>query len=495
MVKNKDVLKSSIIHGFGTLIAREFFLKIFAFLGQIFLARFLAPADFGVYVIIVFIVNFLGLFADVGLSLAIIQKHEEPTKEELSSVFVIKMSLSILIVVLVWCFAPLVQSFYPSFTASNILMLRVLSVILITGSIRSVSIALLERNIKYNLISIIDIIGVSLYYICTILLAFMHFGIWSFILGALAKEAGETIIVYVLQPFLPQIKSVKFNIKNMIKFGIYIQGNSFVTTMSSSITPVLGGRMSGAYSVGLLDFAYNLVSLPETIAINFGRVAFAGFSRIQKEKEILSNSISKSISMLAIILYIFPVIIFGLGSELVSMIFSAKWIASIPALYWYSAAVFFLPVTYGLGQGILVIGKSKELFWTTLLAVIAGWIMAFILILNFGFIGIAVAYFLISLAYFIFYLSIFAKAGYRFPILRLILPKLLVVFLDLVAVVLLNILLPVGLINLLLKLFITGTIYIFLTFIFVRQDFEEFLKIILSRILPRKLSGSIYKEV
>src|SRR5476651_340716 len=105
MVKDKDVLKSSIIQGFGTLVIREFFLKILSFVGQIFLARILAPAEFGTYVIIIFIINFLGLFADVGLSLAIIQKHEEPTKEELSGVFFLKMGLSCLIVILLWIFA------------------------------------------------------------------------------------------------------------------------------------------------------------------------------------------------------------------------------------------------------------------------------------------------------------------------------------------------------------------------------------------------------
>jgi len=487
MVKDKDVLKTSIIQGFGTLVVREFFLKILSFIGQIFLARLLAPSDFGVYVVIVFVVNFLSLFSDVGLSLAIIQKHEEPTKEELSGVFILKMILSLLVVTVVWIFAPLLKNFYPTFSVSNVLMLRMLSLIIITGSIRSIPISLLERKLKYNLISIIDIIGVSIYYFISLFFAFMHFGAWSFILGALCKEVGETIVLYAIQPFIPQFSLFKARIKHMIKFGIYIQGNGLVNVITDSITPVIGGRTSGIYSVGLLDFAYNLGTLPETIAVNFGRVAFAGFSRIQKEKEILTNSISRSMSMLAIILYIFPVIIFGLGNELVPIIFSAKWAAAIPALYWYSAGSIFLPIISSLGQGILVIGKSKEIFWATLTTVVTGWLIALVLIHFIGFVGIAVAYFFIVVSFCIFYLLILKRSDYNFPVVSILRPKLLVALLSFLIILALNIILPHGVITLIVKLMVVTISYILLTFIFVRKDAVEFSKIIINWLLPKKI--------
>ncbi len=485
MVRDKDVLKSSIVQGFGTLIAREFFLKVLSFIGQVFLARLLAPSDFGIYVIIVFVVNFLALFADVGLSLAIIQKHEEPTKQELSGVFALKMLLSLVIVILLWVFAPLVKEIYPSFTEANILMIRLLSLIILTGSIRSVPIALLERKLKYNVISVIDIFGVFTYYLIALPFAFLHFGVWSFILGALIKEVGETILLYLLQPFWPQFNAFKVNIKNMVKFGVYIQGNSFVSIANSSITPVIAGKLSGAYAVGLLDFAYNIASLPETIAINFGRVAFAGFSRIQEEKEILLNSISKSISMLAIILYIFPVVIFGLGKELVPLIFSAKWIVALPALYWYSAGAFFLPIIYSLGQGILVIGKSKTLFWTTLLTVTAGWAMAFLLIHYLGFVGIAITYFLISLVFCFAYLIIFARYGYKLAVISLLGPKLLVAILTFLSILVMNFIFPQANLILIIKLIIAVLAYLLCTYIFVKQDFVEFTQLILNWLSPK----------
>jgi PST family polysaccharide transporter len=487
MNNKNDVLKSNIVQGFSTLIVREFFIKIFSLVGQIFLARLLAPSDFGVYVIIVFIIGLFGLFSDVGLSLAIIQDKNEPTKQKLSSIFYFKIILAVILMAIIWIIAPFVKNFYQSFTQVNITMLRLFSITLLLTNLRSVPISLLERKIKYNFISLIDVIGIVVYYVIAMSLAFLNFGVWSFILGAIIKEAFETIILYIIQPFIPQlIFSIK-SIKKMLRFGLYIQGNSVVGFLGVSITPVIGGRMFGSYSVGLLDFAFNIASLPTTIGINFGRVAFAGYSRMQKQKKILSNSICNSMSMLSIMLYIFPVVIFSFGNQLVPIIFSVKWSASVPALYWYSSATFFLPVISPLGQGILAIGKSKEIFWSTLFTTVLGWIGAYLLIQMFGFLGIAVIYLLTVFMLSMFYILIFKNNGFSLPILKILLPKLFVALLSIIFSLGLNYIFSNTFSMLVLKLLLCISFYILLMYVFAKKDTLEFSKLILQWIKQKRI--------
>ena len=482
MSQEKDILKSSIVQGFGTLIVREFFIKILAFLGQIFLARLLAPSDFGVYVIIVFIINLFSLFSDIGLNLAIIQKKEEPTHDELSSVFFVQILLSLGLIILIWIFSPSIKLFYPTFINANVFMLRVFSITLLLTSFRSIPISLLERKIKYNLISLLDIMGVLVYYVVSILGAFLGFGVWSFILGAVIKEIVETVVLYTIKPFVPQLKISIKNLKNMVKFGKYIQGNGLVGFLGTSITPVLGGRLIGPYAVGILDFAFNIASLPTTIGINFGRVAFAGYSRMQEQNKLLLNSINHSMSMLSIILYIFPVIIFSFSNQLVPLIFSAKWIPSIPALYWYSAVTFFIPIVSPFGQGIFAIGKSKEIFWGTFITTFFGWIGAYFLIHLLGLLGIAIIYFLTVLSLCLFYIMIFKKNGFNFPILSILGPKLIAVFIITLFSLIMNIILPQGIYILFFKLFISFMFYFILMFILAKQDTVELFRLIMSLI-------------
>lgn len=477
-MNDKDILRSNIIQGFSTLIIREFFIKIFSLVGQIFLARLLVPSDFGVYVIIVFIIGLFGLFSDIGLSLAIIQHKNEPSQKELSSAFFFKSILALILIAIIWVVAPFIKNFYPTFADINVTMLRVFSITLLLTNLRSIPTSLLERKIKYNLISLIDIAGVVVYYIVALFLAFYNFGVWSFIMGAVAKEIVETIVLYVIQPFLPQITFSIKNLKKMLKFGLYIQGSSLAGFLGNSITPVIGGRMVGPYGVGLLDFAFNIGSLPTTIGINFGRVAFAGYSRIQEQEKLLSNSISRSISMLSIMLYIFPVIIFSFAGQLIPFVFSAKWVPVIPALYWYTAVTFFLPVISPLGQGILAIGKSKEIFWGTLLTAIFGWIGAYLFVQLFGFLGIAIIYFFTILSLFIFYIIILKKSGFDFHIFSILAPKLTATFFVIAFSLFLNFVLPGNIFILFIKIIISSLLYLFFMFIFAKKDLLDFITLI-----------------
>ena len=237
--------------------------------------------------------------------------------------------------------------------------------------------------------------------------------------------------------------------------------------------------MVGTYGVGLLDFAFNIGSLPTTIGINFGRVAFAGYSRIQEQKKLLSNSMSRSISMLAIMLYIFPVIVFSFAGQLIPFVFSAKWIPAIPALYWYTAVTFFLPVIAPLGQGILAIGKSKEIFWSTFITAVLGWIGAYLLVQSFGMLGIAIIYFLTVLFLFIFYILILRKYGFEFRIFSILVPKLAAVILVIAFSIFLNRVLPGSIIMLFVKLFLSCVAYLLLMFLLAKKDLVDFIGLIM----------------
>jgi len=480
MVKDKDVLKASIMKGFGTLVVREFFLKVLSFIGQIFLARLLIPSDFGIYVIITFIIGFFSLFSDVGLPLAIIQKKEEPTKTELSEAFMLKVLLSLGLILLILIFAPLTKLFYTTFNDSNILMLRVLSLTLLLASFRDIPISLLERKIKYNLISKLDILGVSIYYLVALTGAFLHFGVWSFIAGAMMKEIVETAVLYAIVPFIPYVSVTFKNIKQLLKFGIYMQGNGLIYLLTSSIVPVIGGRIGGPYGAGILDFSYSIVLVAVTVATNFSRVAFTGYSRISAQRKLLTNSISKSVSMLSIVIYFFPVTIFSFGSVLIPLIFSVRWIPALPSLYWYSAGTFFLPLLASLGQASLAIGKSKEVFWGSLLTGISGWILALLFVHFFGIVSIAATYFLTCFFFSLIFSYILKKDGFKLSIISVLMPKLIAVLFTFLFSFSLNFLLPQGLFPTISKLALSLIAYLIFMFLFARKDTKELLSFILS---------------
>jgi O-antigen/teichoic acid export membrane protein len=99
-------LKKKTFSGVGVLVLRSILVQPISFLGFIFLSVFLQRWELGVFWAVSEIVGFLGYFSDVGLAAAVIQKKEEPTKEELRATFIIQQILVLLCILVALLLLP-----------------------------------------------------------------------------------------------------------------------------------------------------------------------------------------------------------------------------------------------------------------------------------------------------------------------------------------------------------------------------------------------------
>src|SRR4051794_30914801 len=76
-----DVVRKS-IRGAAALGVRQMFVHAANVLGAVLLARFLSPAEFGVYAIVTFLISFLGTFGGTGLAANLIRVHDAPSEHD-----------------------------------------------------------------------------------------------------------------------------------------------------------------------------------------------------------------------------------------------------------------------------------------------------------------------------------------------------------------------------------------------------------------------------
>ncbi len=472
-VSNTVDFKEKITEGFRILILREFGIKILAFAGQLFLARLLSPEAFGTYAIVIFIITLCNLFSDIGLSPAIIQKKTIPTQTEVSTIFFIRVILSLLLIGIINILAPILPVIYSSFESSYISMVRVLSLTLLLTAIRSLPSALLERDLHYNIISTIDIIGIVVYYISAIVLALTGFGVWSFIIGVLMKEVIEVCIVFFYKRWLPSVAFDFSKVKKMLHFGAFIQAGGIVNYFYTAMIPVAGGIKGGAHSVGLLDWAFNITLIPESITNNFSRVAFAVFPKLQHDKELLKKAMTKSIGMLLIISLFFVVMIYGLGEEAIKLIYTEQWLAGIPSLYWFAASIPLFAVIACYSQAILSLGKSRAIFLSTFVANSIGMILAFLLVYFIGFIGVAIASTISVCLLCAFYMYITSTIHISINLLQITLPKFFAAILSYSFIIVLNMVFDENIYLLVVKFFLVTLFYIITMFTFSHEEMKE----------------------
>lgn len=470
-------LKAKVIHGFSVLIIREFLIKSFSLVGQLFLARILSPEDFGYFAIISFIVNFFGLFSDIGFSWSIIKKKENLTEKETSTIFFIKLTLAIFLILCILFLAPFSKLFYPNFDSQHVMMLRFFSIYLLLISIRSIPIAFIEREIRYNVIAIIEITGVLAYLISALTMALIGFGLWSLIFSVILKEFVEIIMAFSYKRLKISLSFSFKDISEMARFGVFIQGGGIINFIHASIAPVIVGVKNGAYAVGLLDWASNIVSVPESIISNYGRIAFSAFSRLQQDRLLLAKFIEKSIKVLSIIMLFYIVIIFAFSYEIVRVLYTEKWLGGVPVLYWYATNTFLIAIMSSVGQGILALGKSKYIFIAIFIVNILEWILAFALVSFLNFVGAAIASTIASFITFYFYVNIAKRLGILPELKKILLPKIFVSILTLAFAFGMNSILPKSLIILILKVFATCAIYISFMLAISREEIMFCLKV------------------
>ena len=275
-----DLKKRSVRGGAFTLTAQ--ITNFFLYTGStIILARLLTPQDFGLIAMVTAITGFVGMFKDLGLSMATIQKTEI-NHEQISTLFWINVMLSLGIMLITAALAPAIAWFYKE---PRLLWITLaLTSAFILGGLTVQHQALLRRQMRFGTLSLIQIISMLVGIVTAIILALYGADYWALVLMQLATIVTNTIAVWLVCDWRPGPPVRHCGIRSMLAFGGNLTGFNFFNYFFSEIDRVLIGRYIGAGAVGLYDKAYNLLLWPlRQVNAPASAVSIPALSRIVDE--------------------------------------------------------------------------------------------------------------------------------------------------------------------------------------------------------------------
>ena len=481
--KNISLIRTKVISGMSTLLAREFVLKIIAIAGQLLLVRLIAPEFFGIYAILTFIISLAEFFTDFGVTPAIIQQKNEITSSQISSLFILREGLSVLVVVCIFLLEPFFPSLYPGLKGHSQIV-TLFSLTLLIKPMRTILISLLDRHLRYGPIATIDAIGITVYYSVAIILALNNFNIYSFVYAVIAKEIAELILSFYFNPIslFPKIKFCE--IRKLVHFGLFIQIGNGIMLAHDSLIPLIGGRVLSISSVGFLDWSKSVASLTSTVLDNYSRVAFSGIAKIQEDRFLVAKAINKSIQFLNILIFLFVLLIVVFAFDFIHFIATDKWLGSLVPLQIFLIGTLFTATITAVGQGLNAMGYVKQMLIISGILTLFEVILAIILLLLYGFIGIPIAFLIHAVMQFFSY-TFFANKMKIVVEIRPLLNSSLIFVLCFIIGMLLNLSLPLSIYSYAIKLFITSLSYLFLCYIMSKSQLIEMIQIALS-ILSKK---------
>lgn len=396
---NLDNIKLKAFRGVFTLTFRRLILKVIDTVGVIILARALTQDVFGIFGIISFVVfTFLSFFSDIGFGAALIQKKEELTDDDIRTTFTIQQSLVTLLLILAWFTSSLISGFY-HLGNQGTWLIRVLSLSLFITSFKTIPSILLERQLRFERLVIPEIIETLVYNTIAVYMALHGYGVWSLVIAILARVVTGAIALNILSPWNIGWVFSRSSARQLLSFGVPYQLNSVLALVKDNITPTVIAYWYGPAAVGFVNLAQNIATRPMEIINIVSRVMFPAYSRLQHDTKRLKRWIEKSVSFMA---YLYMPAITGLlitAKPILEYLYadkSAKWLPSLPTLLLFLAGAYPIIVTTTYTNALYALGKPKVVLALMALYTSLTWVLGVPLIAKFGFVGIAMAGFIIT---------------------------------------------------------------------------------------------------
>ena len=187
-----------------------------SFIIQIWLARLLAPKDFGIVALMTVFIMLCMVIADSGFSNALIQK-KDATQADFCSVFFINIVFGIIIYIFAFFFAPLMATFFNSPDLK--LYLRISSLALVINSFSRVHQAFLYKSMLFHLSFRINWSALTISGATGIVMAYLGFGIWALIAQQLCNAAMLCLLLWTLVKWRPRWCFDWMRAKKLFQFG------------------------------------------------------------------------------------------------------------------------------------------------------------------------------------------------------------------------------------------------------------------------------------
>jgi O-antigen/teichoic acid export membrane protein len=291
--------------------------------GSAVLGRILTPQDYGLIGMVSAVTGILLIFGNLGLSSAIIQQPEI-NQRQMSTLFWLNSALGLGLTLLTAAIAPVLAWFYHDYRLAPVAAAFGLGFFI--GGLGVQHGALLKRQMRFGILSAVEIATSIVTTATGILLAWFGFGYWSLVIMQLAGVLTASVAAWIACRWRPGWPSRHSGIRAMVAFGSNLTLFGAVNYFARNFDNVLIGWQWGPADLGQYSKAYNLLLFPlAQISTPISNVAVPALSRLQADPVRYRNYYLKGLNLIA---YITVPLVIGLAvysEEIVFVVLGPQW--------------------------------------------------------------------------------------------------------------------------------------------------------------------------
>lgn len=319
-------LRSGVIVALGRVAS-----QVVTMLGGILLARGLPPEVFGIYGVLSYIVTFWAFFGDIGFGPAIVQRSGEPPAALLRSAFTAWCAATGLIIAAIAASMPLVLHWYrlPQDTGWALVAL---AGALAVSLVRSIPSLLLEREMRFRELTLVDLAETAAFTALAVGLAWLGSGLWSFVGAVWVSRLIGAALVWRIRPWSMGFGWDPEALKTALPIAAPLRLRDVLGLIRSAMNPVVVGTLAGLPAVGYLTWAESMAGLAVFATGVVNRVSLPTFSRLQEDPEAVREMLREAARIGCGWYYPVAALLIGLAPSIVHWIYTDRWAPAVPAL-------------------------------------------------------------------------------------------------------------------------------------------------------------------
>jgi len=353
------------------------------------LARLLTPKDFGLFAMVTTVIGYLRVFKDAGLSTATVQR-EGITHAQVSNLFWINVAISGAISLILAAGSPIIAWFYREPRLIPITL--VLSGTLLLSGLTIQHTALLNRQMRFKAIALIQVGSMLIGVAVGIGMAELNYRYWALVVSNLVTIAAAVPLTWFAIPWRPRAPSRLSGTGPLLSFGANLATGGFIYSLARGADGLLIGRLYGADSIGLYSRASALLNRPlDQFLAPISSVFVPTLSRVQAQPERYRRTFLQAYEAMALVSSLGAGLLLALARPLTLVVLGPKWEQAAIIFAGLTIAALYTPLASASTWLFASQGRGKDwLFASALVSLIT--VASFVAGLPFGPAGVAIAY-------------------------------------------------------------------------------------------------------
>lgn len=336
------------------------------------LARLLSPEDYGLMAMVGAVLGFAGIFTDIGLNSAFVQR-QRVTETQRSSLFWLNVAVGAGVTLLVVAASPLFSKLFGDERLTPLMMLSATT--FVVGSVGQQVRMAAEKELNFRPVVLLETTAALLGFLTALISAIAGCGVYSLVFGGMVSTISGTVFawMFIAEGWRPMWRLCMGDVRSYLAFGGAIVGSNIVNQINMTIDILLGGRLLGAVQLGLYSVPRNLV-LQVQFLVNpiVTRVGFPLIAQVQTDLKRVRSIYLKTLSMTAAINAFLYVGITFFAPDIVDVLLGDGWRGSMSLLRVLAVWGFVRSIVNPVGSLLLGMGRADLAFkWNiTLLFII-----------------------------------------------------------------------------------------------------------------------------